>query len=104
VKRFEFDDQLGPYNLDSYGDWKQLSSYLSQSVIERLGMRDTFSFFPPILNSYGAAVFMIFSIEPTNELVIICVWFVQSQSEGKLQLHWRHHGWIELPKLIWRDD
>jgi hypothetical protein len=24
--------------------------------------------------------------------------------EGKLQLHWRHHGWIELPKLIWRDD
>uniref|UniRef100_M8BUL2 Protein AAR2 homolog n=1 Tax=Aegilops tauschii TaxID=37682 RepID=M8BUL2_AEGTA len=36
VKRFEFDDQLGPYNLDSFGDWKQLSSYLSQSVIERL--------------------------------------------------------------------
>ncbi|PUZ46154.1 hypothetical protein GQ55_7G027400 [Panicum hallii var. hallii] len=36
VRRFEFDDQLGPYNLDSYGDWKQLSSYLSQSAIERL--------------------------------------------------------------------
>ncbi|KAM3393488.1 hypothetical protein ACQJBY_014289 [Aegilops geniculata] len=36
VKRFEFDDQLGPYNLDSFGDWKQLSSYLSQNVIERL--------------------------------------------------------------------
>ncbi|WVZ83675.1 hypothetical protein U9M48_030800 [Paspalum notatum var. saurae] len=36
VRRFEFDDQLGPYNLDSYGDWKQLSNYLSQSIIERL--------------------------------------------------------------------
>ena len=24
VKRFEFDGQLGPYNLDSFGDWKQL--------------------------------------------------------------------------------
>ncbi|RLM75451.1 hypothetical protein C2845_PM15G01100 [Panicum miliaceum] len=36
VRRFEFDDQLGPYNLDSFGDWKQLSSYLSQSAIERL--------------------------------------------------------------------
>lgn len=36
ARRFEFDNQLGPYNLDSFGDWKQLSSYLSQSVIERL--------------------------------------------------------------------
>ncbi|XP_062225142.1 uncharacterized protein LOC133923877 [Phragmites australis] len=36
VRRFEFDDQLGSYNLDSFGDWKQLSSYLSHSVIERL--------------------------------------------------------------------
>uniref|UniRef100_A0A0D9W1Z8 AAR2 splicing factor homolog n=1 Tax=Leersia perrieri TaxID=77586 RepID=A0A0D9W1Z8_9ORYZ len=36
VRRFEFDSQLGPYNLDSFGDWKQLSTYLSQSVIERL--------------------------------------------------------------------
>uniref|UniRef100_A0A0D9XAW5 AAR2 N-terminal domain-containing protein n=1 Tax=Leersia perrieri TaxID=77586 RepID=A0A0D9XAW5_9ORYZ len=36
VRRFEFDSQLGPYNLDSFGDWKQLSSYLSQSVIEHL--------------------------------------------------------------------
>ncbi|RCV32611.1 hypothetical protein SETIT_7G016900v2 [Setaria italica] len=36
VRRFEFDDQLGPYNLESYGDWKQLSNYLSQSTIERL--------------------------------------------------------------------
>ncbi|CAN6270898.1 unnamed protein product [Urochloa humidicola] len=36
VRRFEFDDQLGPYNLESYGDWKQLSNYLSQSAIERL--------------------------------------------------------------------
>ncbi|TVU07028.1 hypothetical protein EJB05_47067 [Eragrostis curvula] len=36
VRRFEFDDHLGPYNLDSFGDWKQLSSYLSKSVIERL--------------------------------------------------------------------
>uniref|UniRef100_A0A0E0P4W6 Protein AAR2 homolog n=1 Tax=Oryza rufipogon TaxID=4529 RepID=A0A0E0P4W6_ORYRU len=36
VRHFEFDSQLGPYNLDSFGDWKQLSSYLPQSVIERL--------------------------------------------------------------------
>ncbi|XP_062184689.1 uncharacterized protein LOC133888449 [Phragmites australis] len=36
VRRFEFDDQLGPYNLDSFGDWKQLSTYLSQNIIERL--------------------------------------------------------------------
>lgn len=36
ARHFEFDNQLGPYNLDSFGDWKQLSSYLSQSVIERL--------------------------------------------------------------------
>ncbi|GJN12032.1 hypothetical protein PR202_ga30275 [Eleusine coracana subsp. coracana] len=36
VRRFEFDDHLGPYNLDSFGNWKQLSSFLSQSVIERL--------------------------------------------------------------------
>ncbi|TKW03076.1 hypothetical protein SEVIR_7G038100v4 [Setaria viridis] len=36
VRRFEFDNQLGPYNLESYGDWKQLSNYLSQSTIERL--------------------------------------------------------------------
>ncbi|XP_066348471.1 uncharacterized protein [Miscanthus floridulus] len=36
VRRFEFDDQLGPYNLDSYGDWKQLSNYLSPNVIDRL--------------------------------------------------------------------
>uniref|UniRef100_A0A0E0KMF3 AAR2 splicing factor homolog n=1 Tax=Oryza punctata TaxID=4537 RepID=A0A0E0KMF3_ORYPU len=36
VRCFEFDSQLGPYNLDSFGDWKQLSSYLSQGVIERL--------------------------------------------------------------------
>ncbi|XP_073366463.1 uncharacterized protein [Aegilops tauschii subsp. strangulata] len=28
--------QLGQYNLDSFGDWEQLSSYLSQSFIERL--------------------------------------------------------------------
>ncbi|XP_015691653.1 protein AAR2 homolog isoform X2 [Oryza brachyantha] len=36
VRRFEFDSELGPYNLDSFGDWKQLSSYFSQSIIERL--------------------------------------------------------------------
>ncbi|XP_045089559.1 uncharacterized protein [Aegilops tauschii subsp. strangulata] len=36
VKHFEFYDQLGQYNLDSFGDWEQLSSYLSQSFIERL--------------------------------------------------------------------
>jgi hypothetical protein len=54
VKRFEFDDQLGPYNLDSFGDWKQLSSYLAQSVIERLGRRDAF-FFLHTFNSNGAA-------------------------------------------------
>ncbi|KAL5214528.1 hypothetical protein ABZP36_003680 [Zizania latifolia] len=36
VRRFEFDSHLGPYNLNSFGDWEQLSTYLSPSVIERL--------------------------------------------------------------------
>ena len=58
-------------------------------------------FFSGAINSYDSATCWI---QPTNEVVIICVWFVQSQLEEKLQLHWRHHGWIELPKQIWRND
>jgi len=37
--------------LDSYGDWKQLSSYLSQSAIERLGMRRIPCFFALIVGN-----------------------------------------------------
>ncbi|KAJ0962740.1 hypothetical protein J5N97_027862 [Dioscorea zingiberensis] len=36
VKRFEFDGQLGPYALDHFGEWKRLSSYITNSTIERL--------------------------------------------------------------------
>lgn len=36
VKRFEFDQQLGPYALDHHEEWKQLSSYITKSVIERI--------------------------------------------------------------------
>ncbi|XP_041007723.1 protein AAR2 homolog isoform X2 [Juglans microcarpa x Juglans regia] len=35
VKSLEFDRQLGPYNLSQNGDWKQLSNYISKSIIER---------------------------------------------------------------------
>ncbi|XP_073000009.1 uncharacterized protein [Typha latifolia] len=36
VKQLEFDHQLGPYGLDHCGEWKQLSNYISQSIIERV--------------------------------------------------------------------
>ncbi|KAG4953390.1 hypothetical protein JHK87_038984 [Glycine soja] len=36
VKNLEFDRQLGPYNLSHYEDWKQLSNFITKSVIERL--------------------------------------------------------------------
>ncbi|KAK8916031.1 hypothetical protein KSP39_PZI022475 [Platanthera zijinensis] len=36
VKRMEFDHCLGPYPLDQYGCWKQLSSYISKSTISRI--------------------------------------------------------------------
>ncbi|KAF5457500.1 hypothetical protein F2P56_021599 [Juglans regia] len=35
VKSLEFDRQLGPYNLSQNGDWKQLSNYISKSIIVR---------------------------------------------------------------------
>ncbi|ONK81457.1 uncharacterized protein A4U43_C01F29290 [Asparagus officinalis] len=36
VKRFEFDHHLGPYALDHFGEWKQLSSYITKDTIERI--------------------------------------------------------------------
>ncbi|KAK7276275.1 hypothetical protein RIF29_17413 [Crotalaria pallida] len=36
VKNLEFDRQLGPYNLSHYEEWKQLSNYITKSIIERL--------------------------------------------------------------------
>ncbi|PKA54127.1 hypothetical protein AXF42_Ash018137 [Apostasia shenzhenica] len=36
VRRMEFDLQLGPYPLDHYAEWKQLSNYLSESIISRI--------------------------------------------------------------------
>nr|CAD1842683.1 unnamed protein product [Ananas comosus var. bracteatus] len=36
VKRLEFDNQLGPYSLDHYGEWKQLSNYITPTIIERI--------------------------------------------------------------------
>ncbi|XP_019055590.1 PREDICTED: protein AAR2 homolog isoform X2 [Nelumbo nucifera] len=36
VKRFEFDNQLGPYALNHFGTWKQISNYITKSTIERI--------------------------------------------------------------------
>ncbi|KAA8530638.1 hypothetical protein F0562_005428 [Nyssa sinensis] len=36
VKSLEFDRQLGPYTLSQYGDWKQLSNYITKSIMERI--------------------------------------------------------------------
>ncbi|KAF5749983.1 protein AAR2 [Tripterygium wilfordii] len=36
VRSFEFDRHLGPYGLNQWGEWKQLSNYLTKSVIERI--------------------------------------------------------------------
>lgn len=38
VCSLEFDKQLGPYTLSQYGEWKRLSSYITKSIIERIGM------------------------------------------------------------------
>lgn len=36
VKSMEFDRQLGPYDLNRYGDWKRLSNYITKDTIQRL--------------------------------------------------------------------
>ncbi|KAI4320307.1 hypothetical protein MLD38_033803 [Melastoma candidum] len=36
VKNMEFDRYLGPYDINRYGDWKRLSSYLNKDIIQRL--------------------------------------------------------------------
>ncbi|KAL8528930.1 hypothetical protein ACS0TY_006413 [Phlomoides rotata] len=36
VKRLEFDKQLGPYTLSQYGEWKNLSNYITKDTIEKL--------------------------------------------------------------------
>ncbi|XP_048230769.1 protein AAR2 homolog isoform X2 [Ricinus communis] len=36
VKSLEFDRNLGPYNLNQYGEWKRLSNYVRKNVIERI--------------------------------------------------------------------
>ncbi|XP_064985493.1 uncharacterized protein LOC135625095 isoform X1 [Musa acuminata AAA Group] len=36
VRRLEFDPHLGPYALDRHGEWKQLSNYITQNIIERI--------------------------------------------------------------------
>ncbi|XP_020591211.1 protein AAR2 homolog isoform X2 [Phalaenopsis equestris] len=36
VRRMEFDQHLGPYPLDHFGNWKQLSCYISESTISRI--------------------------------------------------------------------
>ncbi|CAN6484612.1 unnamed protein product [Victoria cruziana] len=36
VKKFEFDQQLGPYALEHFREWKQLSGYINKDVIERI--------------------------------------------------------------------
>jgi hypothetical protein len=41
VKSLEFDRYLGPYNLSQYGEWKRLSSYLTKTIIKRIGILAT---------------------------------------------------------------
>ncbi|XP_043693918.1 protein AAR2 homolog [Telopea speciosissima] len=36
VKKLEFDHQLGPYDLDHYGDWKRISNYITKDTIKRI--------------------------------------------------------------------
>ncbi|KAK6128540.1 hypothetical protein DH2020_037715 [Rehmannia glutinosa] len=36
VKRLEFDNQLGPYALSQYGDWKHLSNYITKDTIDHI--------------------------------------------------------------------
>ncbi|URE47824.1 AAR2 protein [Musa troglodytarum] len=36
VRHLEFDPHLGPYALDRHGEWKQLSNYITQNIIERI--------------------------------------------------------------------
>lgn len=36
VRSMEFDRYLGPYDLTQYGDWKQLSSFITKDTIQRL--------------------------------------------------------------------
>jgi len=36
VKRFEFDQFLGPYPLNSYDKWKRLTSFITESVVSKL--------------------------------------------------------------------
>ncbi|XP_057791701.1 uncharacterized protein LOC131008706 isoform X1 [Salvia miltiorrhiza] len=36
VKRLEFDNQLGPYSLSQYGDWKHLSNFITKDTVDRL--------------------------------------------------------------------
>ncbi|KAI8534534.1 hypothetical protein RHMOL_Rhmol10G0097700 [Rhododendron molle] len=36
VKSLEFDRELGPYTLGQFGNWKQLSNYISKNTVERI--------------------------------------------------------------------
>ncbi|XP_077243948.1 AAR2 protein family isoform X2 [Tasmannia lanceolata] len=36
VKNMEFDHQLGPYGLNHFGEWKQISNYITKNTIERI--------------------------------------------------------------------
>ncbi|XP_031474511.1 uncharacterized protein LOC116246788 [Nymphaea colorata] len=36
VKKFEFDQQLGPYALEHFREWKQISGYINKDVIKRI--------------------------------------------------------------------
>ena len=41
----EFDRNLGPYALEHFGEWKQISNYISKHTIDRLGiMKELLSF------------------------------------------------------------
>lgn len=37
VKNLEFDRNLGPYALKHFGEWKQISNYITKHTMDRLG-------------------------------------------------------------------
>ncbi|EPS67802.1 hypothetical protein M569_06971, partial [Genlisea aurea] len=58
VRRLEFDQQLGPYTLSKYRDWKRLSCYITKDAIQRIspiGGEISISFESQTVKKFGGA-------------------------------------------------
>ncbi|XP_040252006.2 uncharacterized protein [Aegilops tauschii subsp. strangulata] len=77
---------------EEYGTGMSLHLLLDSSLLPtRLSLNNTIWILLETGNNFQATCHKV-SLNALSQLV------------EKLQLHWRHHGWIELPKQIWRDD